>query len=88
MLSGTKSLAVSKGQEEFISTLVRDLPSKRSCIMISFGTPYLINQFPDIPAFICTYSSSELSEDSAVRLLQGKIKPTGKLPISLTENRR
>ncbi|MCW8795920.1 MAG: glycoside hydrolase family 3 protein [Chlorobium sp.] len=88
VLSGTKSLALSTEQEKFISTLVRDLPSKRSCIMISFGTPYLINQFPDIPAFICTYSSSELSEDSAVRLLQGKIKPTGKLPISLTENRR
>ena len=54
--------------------------------MISFGTPYLINQFPDIPAYICTYSSSELSEDAAIRLLKGKIKPTAKLPVSLTAN--
>lgn len=84
VLSGAKSLELSDRQQDFINKLTRDLPSRRPLIMISFGTPYLINQFPDIPTFICTYSSSELSEDAAIRLLKGTITPAGKLPVSLT----
>ncbi|PWW82926.1 glycoside hydrolase family 3 [Prosthecochloris marina] len=86
VLSGAKSLELSGRQQDFINKLTRDLPSKRPLIMISFGTPYLINQFPGMPAYICTYSSSELSEDAAIRLLKGDITPAGKLPISLTTN--
>ena len=86
VLSGAKSLELNDRQQNFVNRLIRDLPSKRPLIMISFGTPYLINQFPDIPAFVCTYSSSELSEDAAVRLLSGAITPAGKLPVSLTAN--
>ena len=86
VLSGVKSLELSDRQQDFVNELTRDLPSRRPLIMISFGTPYLINQFPDIPSYICTYSSSELSEDAAIRLLKGTITPTGKLPVSLTAN--
>lgn len=86
VLSGAKSLELSDRQQDFVNELTRDLPSRRPLIMISFGTPYLINQFPDIPTYICTYSSSELSEDAVIRLLKGTITPTGKLPVSLTAN--
>lgn len=86
VLSGAKSLELSDRQQSFVNSLIRNLPSKRPLIMISFGTPYLINQFPDIPAFVCTYSSSQQSEDAAVRLLSGTITPAGKLPVSLTVN--
>ena len=84
VLTGAKSMELSDRQQDFVNMLARDLPSSRPLLMISFGTPYLINQFPDIPAYICTYSSSELSEDAVIRLLKGKIKPTAKLPVSLT----
>ncbi len=86
VLTGAKSLELSDRQQDFVNRLIRKIPSKRPLIMISFGTPYLINQFPDIPAFVCTYSSSEQSEDAAVRLLSGTITPGGKLPVSLTAN--
>ncbi len=84
VLSGAKSLELHDRQQDFINKLARNLPSGRPLIMISFGTPYIINQFTDIPAYICTYSSSELSEDAAIRLLKGTITPAGKLPVSLT----
>ena len=84
VLSGAKSLELSNRQQEFINSLISGQPSKKPLIMISFGTPYIINQFPDIPSYICTYSSSGLSEDAAIRLLKGTITPTGKLPVSLT----
>ena len=86
VLSGAKSLELNDRQQDFVNKLTRSLPSKRPLVMISFGTPYLINQFPDIPAYICTYSSSELSEDAAVKVLKGTIRPEGKLPVSLTAN--
>ena len=86
VLSGAKSLELNSRQQDFVNELIRDLPSRRPLIMISFGTPYLVNQFPGIPAYICTYSSSELSENATIRLLQGEITPEGKLPVSLTAN--
>ena len=86
VLSGAKSLELNDRQQKFINSLVPGQPSKKPLIMISFGTPYIINQFPGIPSYICTYSSSERSENAAIRLLKGTITPTGKLPVSLTAN--
>ncbi len=86
VLTGAKSLELNDRQQDFINKLTQTLPPERPLVLISFGTPYLISQIPDIPAYICTYSSSEFSENAAVRLLEGKIEPTGKLPVSLSAN--
>ncbi len=86
VLSGNKTLALSDRQQEFIRSLSRRAPRSKPFVMISFGTPYLVNQFPDVPAFVCTYSSSEFSEDAALKLLDGSLKAAGKLPVSLTAN--
>ncbi len=86
VLSGAKSLELSGKQQRFIENLMDDSALQRSLIMISFGTPYLINQFPDLPNYICTYSSSEASEDAALKLLKGELTPAGKLPVSLVAN--
>ncbi len=86
VLTGAKSLELNDLQQNFINRLSMNLPQKLPLVLISFGTPYLISQIPDIPTYICTYSSSEFSEDAAVRLLEGKIKPVGKLPVSLSAN--
>ncbi len=86
VLSGNKTLSLSDRQQELIHRLSRSAPASKPLVMISFGTPYLANQFRDVPAFVCTYSSSELSEDAAIKLLDGSLKASGKLPVSLTLN--
>lgn len=86
VLSGNRTLSLSDRQQEFVHRLSRSVPSSKPLVMISFGTPYLANQFRDVPTFVCTYSSSELSEDAAVKLLDGSLKASGKLPVSLTAN--
>jgi beta-N-acetylhexosaminidase len=67
---------------------VRTLPSKVApgtpLIFVSFGTPYLLDQFPEIGTALCAYSTSEQAENSVVRVLNGEIAPAGKLPVSLT----
>jgi len=57
-------------------------------IFVSLGTPYIINYFPEITTYLCTYSSSETSEENAVELLRGKLKPRGILPVALQGNAR
>ncbi|NTU93314.1 MAG: glycoside hydrolase family 3 protein [Chlorobiaceae bacterium] len=74
---------LSEKQIEFI----RSLPSKVSqgtpLVFVSFGTPYLLDLFPEIGTALCTYSASERAENSVIRVLNGEIVPTGKLPVSL-----
>jgi beta-N-acetylhexosaminidase len=74
---------LSKKEIEF----VRELPSRVSrstpLVLVSFGTPYLLDQFPEIGTALCTYGSSDRAESSVVRVLGGEITPAGKLPVSL-----
>jgi len=82
-LSGSGTLKLTEKQQEFVHTLASMLPKEKPLIFISLGTPYLINYFPEITTYLCTYSSSPASEECAVQALKGKLKPRGILPVSL-----
>ena len=82
-LSGSGTLKLTEKQQEFVHTLAKMLPKEKPLIFISLGTPYLINYFPEITSYLCTYSSKEASEEYAVKALKGKLKPRGILPVSL-----
>lgn len=83
VLSGSKALSLNENQQAFVRRLASELPSGTPLIMISFGTPYLIRHFPEIPTYLCTYGSSPLSEDAVVKALLGSLRPKGRLPVSL-----
>ena len=87
-LSGSGTLKLTEKQQEFVHTLAKMIPKEKPLIFISLGTPYLINYFPEITTYLCTYSSKEASEEYAVKALKGKIKPRGILPVSLQGNPR
>jgi len=87
-LSGSGTLRLTEKQQEFVHTLAKMIPKEKPLIFISLGTPYLINYFPEITTYLCTYSSKEASEEYAVKALKGKIKPRGILPVSLQGNPR
>ncbi|ACF45228.1 MAG: glycoside hydrolase family 3 protein [Prosthecochloris sp.] len=84
VLTGSKNLKLNDMQKSFVSSLVSALPSSTPLVMVSFGTPYIIRNFPTIPTYLCTYTSSPLSEDAVINALKGKFKPEGRLPISLS----
>lgn len=53
--------------------------------VIAFGSPYLIESFPNIQTYICTYAMASTSEISAVKALFGEIQNRAKLPVSLPD---
>ena len=55
----------------------------RPLIVISFGSPYLLRQFPDAPVYVCAYGSAESSQRAAVGALFGEYAVGGKLPVTL-----
>lgn len=81
--SGSGTLKLTEKQQQFIHTLAAMVPKEKPLLLVSLGTPYLINYFPEITTYICTYSSNAASEEYAVQLLRGKLEPRGVLPISL-----
>ncbi|NTV92663.1 MAG: hypothetical protein HGA72_05165, partial [Chlorobiaceae bacterium] len=87
-LSGSGTLKLTLKQQEFIHRLVQTLSPGKPLIFISFGTPYLINAFPEIPTHLCTYAANETSETFAVKVLRGELSPTGTLPVSLQRTTR
>ncbi len=51
--------------------------------VIALGSPYLIESYPQIQTYICTYAMASTSEISAVKALFGEIQNHAKLPVSL-----
>jgi beta-N-acetylhexosaminidase len=57
--------------------------SKLPLIGISFGNPYLLQNFPELRTYVVAYGDMPSLQVAAARALLGEIDITGKLPISL-----
>ena len=66
-----------------IAAWIDSLAAQPRTIVVAFGNPYLLRQFPHARAFMNTYSVSDVSEIAAVRALTGAQHITGKSPVSL-----
>jgi len=54
-------------------------------VVVSFGSPYLIRDFPDVAAFVSAWSGSQASQRAAAQALFGRREFTGRLPTSLSD---
>lgn len=52
-------------------------------ILASFGSPYLIRQVPDVPAYLLAWVSNPFTEDAAAAALSGRAAITGTLPVEI-----
>ena len=52
-------------------------------VLISLGSPYLLRSFPDVAAYLTTYSPAPTSEAAAVKAILGAIDVTGRLPVTI-----
>lgn len=52
-------------------------------VLISFGTPYLLQEAPTVPAYVIAWGPSQASQQAAARGLLGTNAISGTLPISL-----
>ncbi len=65
-------------------TLLKELLQvQKPMAVVSFGSPYLIRQLPQVPSYLCAYATSPLAVRAAVRGIFGEIPLTGKIPVSI-----
>lgn len=57
-----------------------------NAITIVFGNPYAIKNISNPAALIAAYEDDDLTQEAAVKLLEGSIQPKGKLPVSISDN--
>jgi beta-N-acetylhexosaminidase len=68
------------------ASLVRKLiAAGKPVAVMAFGSPYLVAQFPDVPAYLTTYATEDVAQAAAVRALFGEIPISGQLPVRIPD---
>jgi beta-glucosidase-like glycosyl hydrolase/CubicO group peptidase (beta-lactamase class C family) len=57
----------------------------RPLVVVSYGSPYLIRQFPKVPAYVCAYGGAESSQRAAMAALLGEGPASGRLPVTIPD---
>jgi beta-N-acetylhexosaminidase len=66
---------------EFIRTLARR--SSPRMVLVSFASPYMLRQVPEVPAYLIAWSGFAVAQRAAAKALLGSSTITGKLPITI-----
>lgn len=57
----------------------------KNLIIVSFGNPYLLKDFPDVQNYVAAYGDSDVSINAFIKSLTGEITLQGKLPITISK---
>ena len=52
-------------------------------MLVALGNPYLVRNFPNVAAYLTTYSPVPTSETALAKALFGEIAITGHLPVTI-----
>ena len=66
-----------------IAAWIDGLAQRSKVVVIAFGNPYLIRQFPNAGTYMVTYGVSDDLERAAARAILGTIPISGRSPVSL-----
>jgi beta-N-acetylhexosaminidase len=74
----------SVGLPEAGAALLRETIQRKTPVVgISFGNPYLLQAFPELPVYVVSYGDMPSLQTATARTLIGQAAFTGRLPISL-----
>jgi len=62
---------------------VRSVAVHRPAVAVSYGSPYLLDAFPEVGSYLLAWGGREVSQEAGVRALLGAAPISGSLPISL-----
>ncbi len=73
------------GLPENLATFVNKLlvEGKPPVILVSLGSPYLLQAFPKVAAYIAAFSTTTTSETAVAKALAGEIAIGGKMPVTI-----
>jgi len=79
----TGTVGIPESHVDLINMLAH---SGKKVIVISFGNPYLLKGFEDVPVYMCAYGDGNTSINAAINALTGDNNPTGLLPVTISKN--
>ncbi len=68
---------------EPVAGWIDSLSTRERVVVVSFGNPYLIRQFPAVSSYLVTYGVADVLERAAAAALLGRAPITGVVPVSL-----
>jgi beta-N-acetylhexosaminidase len=78
--SGLGTIAVPEAGRTAIPQL---LALGKPVVVASFGSPYLLRDFPDLRTYLCAWGGQDIAQVAAVQALFGESAIGGKLPITI-----
>ena len=66
-----------------IADWIDGVARRRPAVVVAFGNPYIIRQFPDVNSYLVTYGVGDDLEKAAAAALLGEQSVTGRIPVSL-----
>jgi len=66
-----------------IASWIDALATRRRVIVVAFGNPYLLGQFPNVGSYLAAYAVTDDLERAAAAALNGRAPIVGRAPISL-----
>ncbi len=79
----SSTTATAGAPRAFLDFVTRLQDRRPRTVLVSFGTPYLLQQAPSAAAYMIAWGPSQASQLAAARALLGSAAITGVLPISL-----
>lgn len=66
-----------------VAALVTELQQRRPVVITVFGSPYVLEQFPDVDTYVIAWGPWEPLQTAAAHALTGAAPTTGRLPIPI-----
>ena len=76
------TVALNENQTVFINNL---LGNTKNAIMVSYGNPYIIRDFPNISTYLCAWENQVDLQKAGARVILGLNDVNGKLPINIPD---
>jgi CubicO group peptidase (beta-lactamase class C family) len=67
-------------QRSFVDQM---LAAGKPVVVMAFGSPYLIERFPDVRTWLAEFSTNDVSQRAAVRALFGQVAMQGQIPVTV-----
>jgi beta-glucosidase-like glycosyl hydrolase/CubicO group peptidase (beta-lactamase class C family) len=67
-------------QRAFVNQM---MAAEKPVVVIAFGSPYLIEGFPDAKTWLAEFSTNSVSQVAAVRALFGQVATQGQIPVTV-----
>ena len=75
------NVALAGGYPDFLNALIA---GKAPVVLAALGNPYLLHSFPNVAAYVTTFSPTAPSETALAKALFGEIAITGHLPVTIS----